>query len=289
MEGQFDLASFDPTDLDAFPNSPAKIDGAAFVALEQRIPSSPIPQYLQRSYLTSPVKYKQEENGKIRQTILSVGHLQTVNRSEEMINVSVSIHCESGKVDLVLSTYMKNGTLWIYHLLLCHLREYNKGLVDRVGKVDPSRLPLASGNPFAKHHERKPRKRQYAMDPIDEWGEGGIQCDDYLSEYGANAVIIKVNEDDEDQKTLHELRLELPGPWKRGFLAESKIMEISPLRRLGHAKLLGVEVDGDNSSSPKRKYKLGHEILAKVVSKIFDGRGSFSSCFGQRDHSQWAQ
>ncbi|KAJ4493874.1 hypothetical protein C8J55DRAFT_555273 [Lentinula edodes] len=101
MGGQVDLASFYPTDLDAFPNSPAKIDGAAFVALEQRIPSSPIPQYLRRSYLTSPVKYKQEENGKI-----PVGHLQTVNRSEEMINVSVSIHCESGKVDLVLSTYI---------------------------------------------------------------------------------------------------------------------------------------------------------------------------------------
>lgn len=58
----------------------------------------------------------------------------------------------------------------------------------------------------------------------------GSQSDDYQSDYGANEVDIKVNEDDEeDRKRLHEIRLELPGPWKRGFLAESEVMEMSPL------------------------------------------------------------
>ncbi|KAJ3810231.1 hypothetical protein F5876DRAFT_65813 [Lentinula aff. lateritia] len=212
MELQVNLTSFD---LPALTRSPATIDGAVFVALERRI------------LLVDPA---------ISSEVVLGQPLSNTNRRKMM--KSYKRFCLG---------------FIIFYYFLCHLREYNKGFIDKVGKIDLHRLPLASGNPFAKHPERKPRKRHHTMmDPIDEWGEvegngavdregcipfeaycaigNGSPSDDYQSEYGANEVDIKVNEDDEDdRKRMYESRLELPGPWKHGFLTESEVVEMSPL------------------------------------------------------------
>ncbi|KAJ3850267.1 hypothetical protein EV368DRAFT_66737 [Lentinula lateritia] len=192
MELQVNLTSFD---LPALTRSPATIDGAVFVALERRI------------LLVDPA---------ISSEVVLGQPLSNTNRRKMM--KSYKRFCLG---------------FIIFYYFLCHLREYNKGFIDKVGKIDLHRLPLASGNPFAKHPERKPRKRHHTMmDPIDEWGEvEGNGAVDRDSEYGANEVDIKVNEDDEDdRKRMYESRLELPGPWKHGFLTESEVVEMSPLK-----------------------------------------------------------